>query len=543
MSEIRLHVLLSRAGVASRRKAEAFIKEGRVRVNGHVVQTLGAKADPERDEVAVDGVSVGARQPPTTLALNKPVEVVTTLSDPEARETVADLVADEPYRFLPVGRLDYHTEGLLLMTTDGELSHRLLHPRYHVPKVYQVKVRGRPDRSAIDQLREGVLLDDGPTRPAVVQVLEEGPRWTWLEIVIAEGRNRLVRRMCDEVGHPALRVIRTELATIGLSGLKPGQFRYLEPAELAALYKTADLPVPAEMPERATLAQRRVLGLARRGKGPLPNDPDRRPRREATPVDAGRGSDTGRPGAGRRTARGAQKPRGRERRPDRSDERPDRSDERRSDPRASRGRPSRRPERNGRGFDDDRYRDHGDGRTSAGWSHERSGRGRAKNGQSRNRADPYDRADHPFDRGDRSARSGRAAGRATGRATGRASPRDRSDGAGRQSDRVDRGARQSGRAGRSARSADRGGHQDDRSAEFRAAPKGSRADSGRTARGRGRGRAGDGPRSSSGPRVEARSGARAKARSGGRPGAGAGARSGARSGVRGGTRSGRPRGR
>ncbi|MEO1335302.1 MAG: pseudouridine synthase, partial [Myxococcota bacterium] len=277
MSEIRLHVLLSRAGVASRRKAETLIKEGRVQVNGEVVRTLGAKADPERDSVAVDGVNVGARQPPTTLVLNKPVEVVTTLSDPEARETVADLVADEPYRFLPVGRLDYHTEGLLLMTTDGELSHRLLHPRYHVAKIYQVKVRGRPGRHALDRLREGVMLEDGQTRPAIVELLEDGSRATWIEIVVAEGRNRLVRRMCDEVGHPALRVVRTELATIGLGGLKPGQFRYLRPAELAALYRTAHLPVPEELPERAEAAQRMVLGTARRGKGPLPGDSRRGP--------------------------------------------------------------------------------------------------------------------------------------------------------------------------------------------------------------------------------------------------------------------------
>ncbi|MEM7678792.1 MAG: pseudouridine synthase, partial [Myxococcota bacterium] len=276
MSEIRLHVLLSRAGVASRRKAETLIKAGRVEVNGEVVRTLGAKADPERDRVAVDGVYVGARQPPTTLVLNKPVEVVTTLSDPEARETVADLVADEPYRFLPVGRLDYHTEGLLLMTTDGELSHRLLHPKYHVAKVYQVKVRGRPGRHALDRLREGVMLEDGQTRPAIVELLEDGERATWIEIVVAEGRNRLVRRMCDEVGHPALRVVRTELATIGLGGLKPGQFRYLLPAELAALYRTAHLPIPEELPERAEAAQRLILGAARRGKGPLPGDPRRR---------------------------------------------------------------------------------------------------------------------------------------------------------------------------------------------------------------------------------------------------------------------------
>ena len=434
MTEIRLHVLLSRAGFASRRKAEALIKEGRVQVNNRVVTTLGAKADPERDSVSVDGVSVGDRQPPTTMVLNKPVEVVTTLSDPEQRETVADLVADEPYRFLPVGRLDYHTEGLLLMTTDGELSHRLLHPRYHVPKVYQVKVRGRPDRPAIDRLREGVPLDDGPTRPAVVEVLEEGHRWTWLEIVVAEGRNRLVRRMCDEVGHPALRVVRTELATIGLGGLKPGQFRYLNPSELAALYQTADLPVPTELPARAHDAQRLVLGAARRGKGPLPSDPP--PKRKDPGKDPRNGPATqdrgpraghradgatpevykGAPARGRRPSTGG-RPAGRE--PDRRDRRSAGSSEGRRPSSRGRDRPVRASDGPPR---DRRARDFEDGR-----------RARVQSDRPE-RAPRSDRTDHAGGRG-RDRRSSEAVGR-------RSEPR----GGGRPSGRRGDGARGGGRS-------------------------------------------------------------------------------------------------
>lgn len=270
MSAVRLQVILSRAGVASRRKAETYIAEGRVAVNGKVVQELGAKADPESDVITVDGEVVGPRQEKATIILHKPVEVVTTLSDPEGRETVAALLAEEPYRFVPVGRLDYHTEGLLLLTTDGELMNRLLHPRYHVPKVYAVKVRGRPSGGALDRLRQGVKLEDGKTRPAIVDVLEEAPKHAWLRLVVSEGRNRLVRRMCDAISHPALRVVRTEFATIDLGDLKPATYRYLDRRELGRLYKTARLKAPPGICQRAETIGTKRLGTARRGKGPLP---------------------------------------------------------------------------------------------------------------------------------------------------------------------------------------------------------------------------------------------------------------------------------
>ncbi|MBX2813903.1 MAG: rRNA pseudouridine synthase [Myxococcales bacterium] len=269
MTSLRIQQILARAGVASRRRAEGLMTEGRVTVNGQRVTTLGARADPDKDVITVDGKTVGPAQPAVTLMVHKPVQVMTTLDDPEGRETVAGLVKAEPFRCLPVGRLDYHTEGLLLMTTDGELMNRLLHPRHHVPKVYQVRVRGRVGRRALDTLRGGVKLEDGMTRPTVVEVSEEGESHTWLEVVVTEGRNRLVRRMVEAVSHPAQRVIRTEMATLVLEDLKPAQYRYLQASELSALYTTVGLDIPT-MAKWAEDMQGRILGQSRRGRGPLP---------------------------------------------------------------------------------------------------------------------------------------------------------------------------------------------------------------------------------------------------------------------------------
>lgn len=270
MSQVRLQLILSRAGVASRRKAEEYIATGRVTVNGRVVTEPGTKADPDEDAITVDGKLVGEEQEKATILMYKPVEVVTTLSDPEGRETIASLVKEEPYRFVPVGRLDYLTEGALLLTTDGELMNRLLHPRYHVPKVYAVKVRGRPSKVGLEKLRTGVKLEDGKTKPAVVDVLEENPKDTWLQLVVTEGRNRLVRRMCEAIGHVALRVVRTEFGTIALGDLKPGTYRYLDQRELAQLYRTARIKEIAEPCKRAQSLGTRRLGVARRGKGRIP---------------------------------------------------------------------------------------------------------------------------------------------------------------------------------------------------------------------------------------------------------------------------------
>jgi len=268
---LRLHKFLAQAGLASRRHAEGLIKDGRVRVNGQLITELGAKIDPEKDEVSVDGRAVRAAEARTTVVLQKPVGVVTTMSDPEGRRTVAALVAREPYRLVPIGRLDFHTEGVLLLTTDGELAHRLLHPSHKVPKIYVVRVGGHPTEARLEQLRRGIQLEDGMTEPALVSVLEVGVRSTWLEIIITEGRQRQVRRMCEAIEHRPLRVVRTSFATITGEGLKPGQYRYLPRAELTGLYGLVGLE-PPPMSERARETLGAPLGDEERSKGALPDD-------------------------------------------------------------------------------------------------------------------------------------------------------------------------------------------------------------------------------------------------------------------------------
>ena len=274
---LRLQKLLSRAGVASRRAAEVMIREGRVQVNGRVVREMGTKVDPDSDEVMVDGEPIRDAEPKVTVVLAKPDAVVTTVRDPEGRPTVTSLVRDEPYRLVPIGRLDYHTEGVLLLTTDGELAHRLMHPRYKVPKAYLVKVGGRPTEASLARLRTGVVLEDGRTQPAHVEVVDQTPRRTWLEFILTEGRNRQVRRMCEAVGHRPLRVVRTAFAGIDVDDLRPGQYRYLAAGELDGLYRAAKMT--RQRPKApAEVGRARPLGKAQRRKGALPGE-DRRAKR------------------------------------------------------------------------------------------------------------------------------------------------------------------------------------------------------------------------------------------------------------------------
>jgi 23S rRNA pseudouridine2605 synthase len=232
----RLQKILARAGLGSRRASEALIAAGRVRVNGEVA-ALGDRADPETDRIEVDGTVVGVRPGLVHYLLNKPAGVVTTASDPQGRPTVVGLVPAEP-RVFPVGRLDSETEGLLLLTNDGELAHRLTHPSFGVDKEYLAEVDGRPTRGALRRLREGVDLEDGRTAPAKVSLV--GDRL--LRITIHEGRKRQVRRMCDAVGLPVRRLVRVRIGPITDRRLTPGAWRALEQDEVRALERAAAAP-------------------------------------------------------------------------------------------------------------------------------------------------------------------------------------------------------------------------------------------------------------------------------------------------------------
>jgi 23S rRNA pseudouridine2605 synthase len=227
---VRLNAYLARAGVASRRGADELIKAGRVTVNGEPGQ-LNTFVQ-SRDRVAVDGEPV-ALQKLTYLLLHKPAGVVTTARDPQRRPTVVELVPAEP-RVVPVGRLDAYTTGALLLTNDGQLAHRLAHPRYGVEKTYEATVEGKPDDVALQALRDGIELDDGPTAPARVRRL--GPNR--IELTIHEGRNHQVRRMLEAVGHPVTRLHRSAYAGLTLEGLEPGQWRELEPSEVDQLRRS-----------------------------------------------------------------------------------------------------------------------------------------------------------------------------------------------------------------------------------------------------------------------------------------------------------------
>ena len=234
MAAERLQKLLAQAGVASRRAAEALIRAGRVRVNGAIVTQLGSKADAAKDDVRLDGERL--LQPRArVLALHKPPGVVTTLSDPEGRPTIRSCLPGSFDRVFPVGRLDFHSSGLLLLTNDGELAARLLHPRFRIPRTYRVKIRGHPSAAALGRLRRGVKLDDGVSGPAQVEVETLLPTKAWLRITIRQGRRRELRRMCEAVGHLVDRLVRVRFGPIELGRLEPGKWRPLAERELEAL--------------------------------------------------------------------------------------------------------------------------------------------------------------------------------------------------------------------------------------------------------------------------------------------------------------------
>ena len=234
----RLHAVLARAGIASRRQAEKLICEGRVMVNGEVVLEPGTQVVWEQDAIRVDNRLIHRLEPKITIVLNKPKRVLTTSHDPRGRPTTAELVRTVKARVFAVGRLDYHTEGILILTNDGKLAQHLQHPRYGIPKTYRAKVKGLPSARALERLRRGVVLDGRPTAPAQVKKTGTTGKNIWLEITIREGRNRQVRRMCAAVGHPVMKLKRIRYGPIRLDkSLKPGSFRHLTPAELEKLKK------------------------------------------------------------------------------------------------------------------------------------------------------------------------------------------------------------------------------------------------------------------------------------------------------------------
>jgi pseudouridine synthase len=237
----RLQKIISQAGIASRRAAEKLIAEGRISVNGKTILEMGTKADPARDDVRVDGRRIKTTARLRYILLYKPAGFVTTRSDPERRRTVIDLLVGVREYVYPVGRLDYDTEGLLLLTNDGDLAAKLTHPRHGVERTYEARVAGMPDSDAVDRLRRGIPLDGRRTLPADVSLLNKGrtDRDGVLAITIREGRNRQVRRMCEAVGHPVRKLIRVGIGPLSDRGLRPGAWRELTPHELRMLKQTA----------------------------------------------------------------------------------------------------------------------------------------------------------------------------------------------------------------------------------------------------------------------------------------------------------------
>lgn len=237
----RLQKILAQAGVASRRAAERLMAEGRVTVNGRTVREMGTKADPAADDIRVDGQRVKSAERRRYILLNKPAGYVTTRSDPQRRPTVLDLLHGVREYVYPVGRLDYDTEGLLLLTNDGDLSARLTHPRHGVERTYEARVAGMPDEHAVERLRKGLPLDGKRTLPAEVTLLNQsrGHRDGVLVMTIREGRNRQVRRMCEAAGHPVHHLRRTKIGPLSDRTLKPGHWRELAGQEIRRLNEVA----------------------------------------------------------------------------------------------------------------------------------------------------------------------------------------------------------------------------------------------------------------------------------------------------------------
>lgn len=241
MMEIRLHKVIADSGLASRRHAEDMIRSGRVTVNGQVVSEMGVKVDPETDHVKVDGHHLKPPAPKAYVLLHKPADVLTTLEGAakEDRVMVQHFLRGVKQRVFPVGRLDYDTEGLLLLTNDGELAQRLLHPRYHIAKTYLTKIKGTLNTEEIRDLENGVRLEDGVTALAHVKKVRKAEQNSWIELTIFEGRTHQVKRMLEAVGHPVLKLKRIRFGPLSLGSLQAGEFRFLRDDEIHRLKAAA----------------------------------------------------------------------------------------------------------------------------------------------------------------------------------------------------------------------------------------------------------------------------------------------------------------
>lgn len=237
----RLQKYLAHAGVASRRQCEEIILAGRVKVNGKIVKKLGTKITPDKDRVLLDGKLIQRREQKVYLMINKPRGYLSTVKDDRNRKTVLELLADINERVYPVGRLDYDSEGLLLLTNDGELTYALTHPKHQIRKTYRVRVKGVPDEQKLIRLSDGIQLEDGITAPATVALTHILNDNALLEITIHEGKNRQVRRMCDAIGHPVLRLVRIRIGPLELRKLPTGKMRQLNLTEINAIKKAAGL--------------------------------------------------------------------------------------------------------------------------------------------------------------------------------------------------------------------------------------------------------------------------------------------------------------
>jgi 23S rRNA pseudouridine2605 synthase len=239
--DMRLQKVLAQAGLASRREAEHWIQTGRISVNGKVVTTLGTQADPMVDRITVDGKVINRLEPKAYYLLNKPTGYISTCEDELGRPTVLDLLKPIKFRLFPVGRLDWNSEGLLLLTNDGELAQRLMHPRFHIRRTYLAKVEGIPTAQSLLRLTSAGDPTAPPKRRPTARLIKVGERHAWLEIRLWEGKNRQVRRMCEAVGHPVRRLRRVQFAGLDTMGLSSGQYRPLTLTEVHTLKQLAGL--------------------------------------------------------------------------------------------------------------------------------------------------------------------------------------------------------------------------------------------------------------------------------------------------------------